>query len=402
MSNCATRINIKCYLVLDVFRIAPYLKNIVNLSTESSKKINSLDFQHNYNDQQVSKILTTINSRPEAELIKYQISKQRIKKIEARKQKLGEFSSIEDILELDGFGVKVLEKFCESILATNDDDKRESAPNEDDQLLLSSKKQQFVSPNLLEKFRKTITSCVSFNIDLNYVAWTKLSLNTDEIGNPVRVEEWVCYQVGNDNKKLSLADLIQIALHLDSKVPSADVYVVEAAPTPQIAKQPSSPVQMSINVQKSQFLAMLSILMASREADDLITIQKSQSYLDETDQLKMESKMRFNSQQKLFFLRNFLASRLYKTYVGNERVSTGNVIEKLLRYNYPVHESKKPSFESLNVPEYLREYYKTSGKLDREFMGQSMLIGLTFIKVCILKCPHSMALLMNKRNDGMP
>lgn len=341
--------------------------------------------------------MNTINKRTEAELCNFQISKQRIKKIEARKQKFGEFSSIEDMLELDGFGVKVLEKFCESILAKTDDEEKDTKPiaESDEQNLQSRRKQQFVSPNFSEKLRNSVSSCVSFYIGLNFVAWTKLRLDFDERGNELMcVEEWTSNQIGNDDKKLSLSDLIQISLRLVSKIPEADVYVIEAAQTPQVSQQPSNPIQMNISVQKSQLLAMFGALIASRgEKTNTIVGFDTTNQLEEDE----EAEMGLMHQQNLFFLRNFLASRLYKTFVGNERVSTERVIEKLLRLNYSVDVEKKPSFDTLDVPQHLREYYRSSSKLDREFMGQSMLIGLTFMKLCVTKCPQSVAML-NKRS----
>lgn len=355
-----------------------------------------MEFQSNYNDKQIDEILRTINNRPVDELSAFDISKQRIKKIETRKQKQGQFLSIEEILELDGFGVKVLEKFCDSILETLPDGgvKKVKAKTDGEQSLLAKKKQQFVSPALLEKNRKSITSCVSFHIDLNCVAWTKLSFcsenDVDDNESTILVDEWMCYEVGNDDKKLNLSDLIQVLLNLNSKIPYADVYVVEAQQMPQAAKQPGSPVQMNFNIQKAQFLAMLSILMASR-------VGSVEEIAEDNETKKLST-----SQQNIFFLRNFLSSRLYKTFIGNERVSTEQVIEKLLCYDYSsVQTEDLPTFESIDIPPHLREYFNTGERLDREYLGQSLLVGLTFVKLCVLKCSKSLSML-NTQNNRVP
>lgn len=358
-----------------------------------------MEFQSNYTDKQIDQILQTINSRPVDELSNFDISKQRIKKIEIRKQKQGEFASIEEILELDGFGVKVLEKFCDSILGTLPGVVKQTKGAESDtQSLLSKKKQQFVSPALLDTVRKSITSCVSFYVDLNSVAWTKLTFSSENDGsgveNPICIDEWMCYEVGNDDKKLSLSDLIEVLITLNNKIPYADVYVVEAQQMPQAAKQPGSPVQMNFNIQKAQFLAMLSILMASRESS-VIDNEQSQSNFEEPGK---DPKMPAKRQQNIFFLRNFLSSRLYKTFVGNERVATEQVVEKLLRYNYSPDQPNDLAFDTIDVPQHLREYFFTSGKIDKEYMGQSLLVGLTFVNLCILKCAQSTAMLNKQSN----
>jgi len=377
--------------LLRQLRIVPHGKISRYCSTGLPKSLNTLGFQHNFSQSETEKILNTINRQTEAELCNFQISKQRIKKIEARKQKFGEFTSIEDILELDGFGVTVLEKFCASILAKTDGGKDEETKTsaEEDEPNPKSMRQQFVSPKLSEIQRTSITSCVSFHIDLNAVAWTKLSLNFDESVNEyLRVEEWMRYEIGNEDKKLSLSDLIQISLHLDRKIPEADVYIIEAAQTQQKAKQLGNPIQMNINVQKSQLLAILGTLMASRANQSAIEG-------DTTDQIQVYDEAEMSS--NLFFLKNFLASKLYKTLVGYERVSSEQVIEKLLRFNLSTDVKKKSSFETLDAPQHLREYYRTSPRVDREFLGQSMLIGLTFMNLCVIKCPKSVAMLNKKR-----
>lgn len=329
-----------------------------------------LEFQHNYDEKQIDKILNTINKKTGIELANFEISKQRIKKIEMRRQKQGEFSSIEDILELDGFGVKVLEKFCNSILKVDDASKE----GELEQLPLYVKKQQFVSPRLSEETRTSISSCLSFHFDLNRVAWTKLCFESEN--GSLNVEEWMCHKISSEEKKLNLSDLVQIGLNLITKIPSADVYVIEAAQTPQIAKQQNNVTQMAINLQKSQFLAMLSVLMAARGSNN---IESTSEFGDWEDS---------ETQQTLFLLRNFVASRLFKTFIGNERVSAENVIRGLLNQN-----ELQSDRNQIDVPDNLRQFYFDSNKVDREFMGQSLLNGLAFFKLSVLKCPQSIALL---------
>jgi transcription elongation factor, mitochondrial len=351
--------------------------------------------------------LSTINKRSEVELSFFNISKQRIRKIEIRKQKQGEFKSLEDILELDGFGVKVLERFCDSILTAesqSSDDKEdksaEKQPGDEEagsQLL--RKKQTYVTPAVLEGFRQSITSCVALHVDLNCIAWTKLSLAPDDDDQggvrPIFVDEWMCHQIGNDDKKRSLSDLIQILVHLNDRIPSADTYIVENQPTPQAAKQPGSPVQLNINVQKAQLVAMVCMLMASRNHNGKAYDQSS---LEETP--VSEAKKRVVDQQRIFFLRSFLASRLYKIYIGKERVSTEHVIDDIFRYNYNQDEPTNYSFSSIDVPSHLRECYEQGDKIEREYMGQSMLLGLTFLKLCVLKCAQSIKTL-NKRSSSI-
>lgn len=368
----------------------------MRFSSEQSKLINSLDFDSSYNDKQISVILKAVNNRSENELESFNISKQRIKKIEMRKKKLGEFKALEDILELDGFGVKVLEKFCDSILTSQSDgeETKDAATYDEEALATSSKKKiQFVTPPLMESFRKSISSCVSFHIDLNFIAWSKLSFFPESIHEAsdvrrINVDEWVCYEFGNDDKKLSLSDLIQILTNINEKIPTADAYVVESLQSVHVTKQPGNPVHMNVNTQKAQMLAMLGILMAARDVDKDTTDSEACS--------KEEAKKRLQK-QKVFFLRNFLSSKLYKTVIGSERVSSEHVMENILRYNYSENQPKNLTFDVVDVPDKLRLIYNDSSRMQREFISQAMLNGLTFYKLCVLKCRQSTASLITRK-----
>lgn len=361
-------------------------------ATLPTSKDNLLEFQNNYDSRQVEKILSTVNKQSEIDLSVFNISKQRIRKMQLRKQKQGDFKTLEDILELDGFGVKVLEKFCDSILTgsqlkSHNDETAKPPEVGDVNSSLVKKKQSYVTPTVLEGFRHNITSCVALHVDLNCIAWTKLSLGTEVDNEPsgirqIAVDEWICHQIGNDDKKRSLSDLIQILTVLNDRIPSADTYVVEAQQSQQPA-QPGNPIQVNINVQKAQLIAMVSMLMASRITTGQIAEKKKSV-----------------DQQRIFFLRSFLASRLYKIYIGNERVSTENVIQDIFRYSFSEQKTTNPTLSAIDVPQNLRDFYESGDKLDREFIGQSLLVGLSFFKLCVLKCAHSIKILNKRVNSS--
>lgn len=373
------------------FRL-PSQKNLAWFSSHTSY---SLGFKSNYNSQQIDKILKIVNSRSEDDLSTFDISKQRIKKIEMRKSKQGLFNSIEEILELDGFGIKVLEKFCESILRTPSNDEKVGNPlNEEENLSNFKKKAQYVSPAILENVRKSISSCIAFHFDLNFIAWTKIFMNPaneHDADRPLYVEDWNIHEIDNTDKKLSLSELMVILLHLSKKIPQADAYVIEAMQTPQGSQQPGSTVQLSFNVQRAQIFSMMSILMASRTTPQVIVPTSLEKDWP-------EAKKKAREQHCVYFLRNYLSSRLFKTYVGAERVSSETVIENILRYNYSDDQPVCHSFDGIDVPDHLRHFYKDCDRLERDYIGQSFLNGLTFMKLCVLKCPKTAAMLTQRGN----
>ncbi|CAO1430346.1 unnamed protein product [Diamesa serratosioi] len=312
-----------------------------------------------------------------------------------RKQKIGNFTKIEEILELDGFGIKVLEKFCDSVLKF-EQQLKETEANESQ--LVTKKKQQFVSPLLLENVRKSITSCVSLHMDLSCIAWTKFKLNPKSDEDPsiksIIIEDWNCYEIADADKKLNLTDLIQILLYISNKIPTAESYVIEAQQVVQ-QTQPGNPVQMNVNVQKSQLIAMLCMLLASRDGNQVIIKQDVDEQTERDDEIEI-TKNKSMSQQRLFLLRHFLASRLHKTYIGAEKVSTEHVIENILRYNYNDDQPESTNFNLLDVPQNQRELYNDSPKVHKEYLGQSLLVGLTFLKLCVQKCSQSLSVINSR------
>jgi transcription elongation factor len=353
---------------------------------------NDLGFKTSYDIDQTNRILKIVNTSSVLELKNYQISHQRIQRILKRREAKGHFKSIEDLLEVDGFGIKILEKFCNSII--NSKPEENSASKVNDPLVKTqpetTKRPQFLTPALLEVIRNKVNTVVSFHIDLNYFAWTKFYYDrqaNEELEEPKYfIDGWNCYEFAKQEKNLRLTDLVELLVKFNDRIPEADVYTIESLPVAVQAKQPGSALQVNVNIQKTQLTAMLSILMASRRSvnkmlagDDCKELNLDISNVQETPYI-----------DSVYFLRNFLPSRFYKILIGNERVSAANVINEIITYNYTVHNKFDPTFASINIPEEYREFWKNSNRIHQEYLGSSMLVGLTFLKLCIDRCPGSL------------
>lgn len=245
--------------------------------------------------------------------------------------------------------------------------------------MVTKKIPQFTIPHLYEHVRGTIESCVSVHIGVSSVTWTRFLIHPDL---PCEVTHWNHFDISE--KKLHLSDFVQIVLYIDSLLPDANIYVLE---NPQMAQPsaPGSPVQVNINIQKSQLISMLSIILANRSFDDSFFKQEENS--ENEEEIKKSQ-----PQQNVLFLKPFLASRLFGLYIGNERVSTESVILELLRVHYNIDEAgddpvdKKEILGKINVPMDLRTYYSQSVNFQKEYLGQSLLMGLCFLRLCVLKC----------------
>lgn len=306
---------------------------------------------------------------------RFNVSKARALKLIAWRSKHGPFKNVEDILELDGFGEIVLEKFCTSIVKYRnvEEDKIEQSKE-----ISSRKYSQYCQPSLDETFRIQLKSCLGINITMDRISWAKITKK--DSNGPMTFNEWDDYEFGD--KRLHLSDLAINVKKICDKLPVADAYVLE---TP-IAAQPALPgknvIQLNINVQRSQIIGMLGLGL----------LYKRQETLNPED-----------LSQHVFFLKNFLPARLFRTKIGSERVSTENTVLELLRYQYNLEDrnskiEQKNSFVSqVNASLDVREVFEQSDEFRRDHLGQAFLIAMTFMKLCVLKSPESINQLESRK-----
>lgn len=79
--------------------------------------------------------------------------------------------------------------------------------------------------------------------------------------------------------------------------------------------------------------------------------------------------------------------RLYGTLVGNERVSTDQTVEMLLQ---------NPTDSKVRVSEHLVTMFRSQKELQKDMLGHSLLLGLTFMDLCIYKNQESIDKLVRR------
>uniref|UniRef100_A0A182QT18 Uncharacterized protein n=1 Tax=Anopheles farauti TaxID=69004 RepID=A0A182QT18_9DIPT len=333
------------------------------INVESSTK---LGFPCAYSEEETKKILHTLNQHDVDELYKYNISKYRLKKIEGWRRKFGTFLSLEQVLELDGFGVTVLRKFYDSIVHGPKED-AVTAPK------AIKKDVKFTTPLLSAQMIPKISSCVSLYIGLDYVTWAHFKLAKDV---PTVLAGWNSYNISD--RKLHINELIRNVSQINQLIPEADVYVVENPPVAQ-ASAMGSAAQTNINVQRSQLIGMLMLMLANRPSPF------TGGGADQPTDGSIGS--------NVFFLKQYLSARLFGIFIGNERVSSEEVIRSFMERQLAPNEESLESIQShLAIPSGLKIIYEENDSTEREFLGQSLLLGLTFLRLCVFKCEDSLKL----------
>lgn len=146
----------------------------------------------------------------------------------------------------------------------------------------------------------SIKSCVSIHIGINSIAWTSFSLANEKA---INVNDWNYYQL--PDKKLHLAELLEIILYLINKIPVADIFVFESQRMAQ-AGAPGTPAMVNINVQRAQIFGMLAVGLKNKkdnatEKDTTLNENDVDKYLDE------EKKILF--QNDVIYMKPYLMGR---------------------------------------------------------------------------------------------
>ncbi|XP_058461672.1 uncharacterized protein LOC131436781 [Malaya genurostris] len=329
--------------------------SVRNFNVRSTTK---LGFPCSYTEEETRKILNTLNEQNVEHLYKYDISKSRLKRIEVWRRKFGMFISLDQVLQLDGFGVTVLRKFYDSIVESPKDVNAVSS-----RVIKKDAKCTIpvFSANLIPK----VQNCVSLYIGLDFVTWAKFQITEDQ---PTTLIGWNSFDISD--RKLHITDLIRTVNQMNQLIPEADVYVVE---NPAIAQTltTGSALKTNINVQKSQLNAMIMLMLCNRPRDNIELTENN-----------------------IYFLKQFISARLFGIYVGNERVSSENVIRSLMERQVGLNEEDSMENRSkLIIPSGLKILYEENSDVKREFLGQSLLVGLSFLRLCVFECENSLSVL---------
>uniref|UniRef100_A0A1B0EXZ7 Uncharacterized protein n=1 Tax=Phlebotomus papatasi TaxID=29031 RepID=A0A1B0EXZ7_PHLPP len=276
--------------------------------------------------------------------------------------KHGQFSSLNEILELDDFGVKVLEKFCQSIVQDSSEagGGREAAAVQ--------KTSQILTPKLTEEKRNKVRSLCSVQVGIDSVSWCRMELQDEE--DPSIVTHWQYFSL--NSKKSHLSDLTQMIMHVNQLIPDTDAFVLETPITRQ-ASPAVNATQIAVNVRQSQIIAMMTLILSLRSQD-------------------------FNP--CVFFLKTYLAARLFGTLVGKERTSSLNTVSQILASGTSNEAPDKkseiaPKGKIITDPDVLAKYQAADG-VQKEYMGRCLMLGVCCLRLSLLKCPTSLSIVNRK------
>lgn len=295
------------------------------------------------NDAESVTILKILNTSTEEELAKFKVSQPRAAKIVQWRSENGLFNNCEDLLELKGIGGPIaVNKLYESIISPVPE-KKSKEPKVD----------TLTVPDTFNEISK-ITSCSSIRVGITNISWASFEFCPENQNIEVTHLENYTF----NEKKIHIGELVNKVWKASKHIPETDCYIFE---NPKIATpgSPGNAEQVNINVQQSQVLAMLSLIFRQRNT---------------------------TSFENVFYLKRYIYARLFKLLVGTEIVSTKSVVDDILEQGNG----------SLKLDYEIRSKYQNLEPFEQEFLRQTLLMGLAFIKLSVFKCPKSLECLKRK------
>ncbi|KAI4470707.1 hypothetical protein MML48_1g09236 [Holotrichia oblita] len=133
-------------------------------------------FEDKFTAVEKERILTTLNSSNSDALSKFNITQGRLKNLINWKNKKGPFTTLSDVLEVDGLGINILDKLCQSILSNEEIDSSKQK-----NLVVNKSKKNILLPNLNKKETDNLTSAVGLHIESTGISWAKLQTKNNEL-----------------------------------------------------------------------------------------------------------------------------------------------------------------------------------------------------------------------------
>lgn len=336
------------------------------------RQLSSL-YQSRYNSKEEKKILQILNESTAEEMSRFDVSKGRINSLQQFRRKRGQFCTLDEVLEVDGLGVKVLERLCDSILNQISGSEMETSV-EMSQVQkwakpTKSHRSQILTPALHFNQKKAVQSAVGIHIGVSTLTWAHISVGGTLL-------DWDLYSFEFGAKKLHITSLFEVAQGICEILPKADLFIMEdsGGSAHSLQQQQAS---VAVNFQILQLTALLVALL-------------NNSLLPGGESL-------FEHQHRVFFLRSQLPARLFGILVGAERVSAHTVVLDILseaQKNSTIESTRRNEtaniYTPINVSRDLTDSYLKRTSIEKESLCSGLLLTIAFMDLVMHQNPHSL------------
>jgi len=311
---------------------------------QPNKNVHKLSgYQAPFDESQKKEILEKINKLPENELWPY-TTKRLSKQISEYRVKSGEFSSVEQLLDLQKVEPSHLITLCKKLLKNKsyEDSSKKAVPTMKIQRIAT---RQFsgISPKpdlgLWNSFENPVL--VGISVNLQGITFARIDSRRQFI-------EWVVLNgIENPNSQICFQqrNLFEYASEIVSRFPEADYYLFEEPP-PILPKDPN--LKHKVNLIKLRS-TLMTIMMKRKHMHNVGIHTIKPSVLDNMFDLK----------------------------IGNERTSVKNAMDRIISGTHG-----EDALFSVDISEKYWIHYHKCNKKGQEYLASSLLKALAFNHVC--------------------
>ncbi|XP_039284398.1 uncharacterized protein LOC111047734 isoform X2 [Nilaparvata lugens] len=250
------------------------------------------------------------------------INQKNLKTIHKFIEENNSFTEFSQLYQLQGIGQKTVNEICKKIIKSSNVKIRTN----------------FLTPEISSNRKEMIRTMVGVDVGSACVSWTKLDCPEDRVTNWHMVE----LPAAQDIKTLlNIHDYVTSFIH---EIPPGDIYVLESNNWSILSPQMS----LRNHVRDAQITAILTTILNFNKGSNVTLFGNND----------------------VFFMRSLLATRLFSKLIGNERVSSQQLVQKMFDGEFP---DVCTRFEISSI---LRNFYFSLGKPLREDMCQSLLLTL--------------------------
>lgn len=203
-----------------------------------------------------------------------------------------------------------------------------------------------------------VTSCSSIRVGFSSISCASFEISAE--AQTMEVTNWENYTY--NEKKLHVGELVSNVIKISKHIPESQCYIFE---NPKIATpgSPGNAEKVNINIQQAQVFAMLSLILSQRNQGTC---------------------------ENVFYLKRYIYARLFKLLVGTEVVTIKAIVNEIFEQDR--------GYLNLKIKHDIKSKFDNLENFEQEYLGQTLLLGIAFIKLSIFKCEKSLKS-MERRKD---
>uniref|UniRef100_A0A1B6HEL0 Transcription elongation factor, mitochondrial n=1 Tax=Homalodisca liturata TaxID=320908 RepID=A0A1B6HEL0_9HEMI len=328
----------------------------------SSKQRNDDPNLLTYTAEQQLHIINTLQKCAMENTTRLHLNEKRLQGIKMLFEKHPNMKSLEPLLTVNGLGPKLLSRICESIIQEPAENFQQELSVEEDSRVVDVGSQILKLPNNLVTpthvtqipFVKTV---VGIHLGINTVSWARLHTAGE-------LDTWGVLDISHcADKKYDVHAVWDLVTLLREELPDGDIYIMENNNWSNVAN-----VKKPIKYHIFEAMITTSICSVFNQADS-------------------KNKPRPEMDNRVYFLRPFTPSRLFRKVVGSERVSAQDVVRDMIE-GIPDVRHQPITF----TPDSVEQYLLVNGSL-RDTMSQALLLVISFTELILLQNPEALSII---------